>query len=1148
MALNDDSRGSIFGNRNDDSSDLSSSFDLFSKSLSRNADALKGNTKGLASSSSSLDKNTAALLEMAKSFRRSVGDFSESIDDLNSSGARLESQRSVNTQSNLADMKSIFERSNKNFDNSLTKGQKAGKILITTFEVIGKRLISEFTSAADRVASKYKDQLSNITVRMQMSNSDYSDMFNAMSARFQNEGLNKQFSPVDYADALAATIETGLRGDEAQRQAYNNLITNKLVPAISTNTIAYRRMSKQFKDSFDQNVVAVSKYTEALYGAEGLEEGKANAIYETLESRLRYEESAGNIDEGGAEKILNQIQFAVSKMEAAGINTDQFISDIGSILEGNTAESTALMQRYFGVVDTDQFAKKLSTDAFGFVEDYMRAYDAGSMTLATANEQWSALGGNLTTGMQTTTALNNYEKEGKDFFGELRDEFSGFNSSAEYAKWTQKLQQGFGQSADAAVDKLEENIATGYGVFQSEIPRFKEMASDVKAILGVLVSTLLFTKTKSALGGGRGIGSGLLNKGLGSLSTFGGGGSLTGNASAAAQMFNEGYTFSEVASVGGKGSAVLGKVGSFGGASSLGGGLANLAAGPGALIAGGALAGYQGFKSGQVAAQEGYGAGDVALQGVRGFITGGSMKTSEEKMSAVEAAMSGQKQKMDWGEVGTNALKGGLAGTGIGTAVGGWAAGAGTAIGAAVGTVAGAVTNMIDQAIENAKYNKLAEASEKMYESFDSLAQAQSNYDAVVQKSSRNQKSIDDLMSYLNGETTSSTESLNKAFKELQAQYPEYLGSLESINELEPQYLDVLRNKINLEKENAAADLATQASDALSSLEEVRKSFDNIASDEIKSTASLEFVKKIAETGGENGKVYESSEINSLLDDMIKQYGTPGMTKEDLISELNSGKSGSIIKVQEDGSLTLTGQNNKSGKGGATAGDNMAQFATDYQNSDDLRNSAISTINKEISVINQVYSSLKQIADSSKQEDGTYLFSDSTKVTAKSLADQLNDTAKEVNDHASKYKLDSMKISSDRYEGLSDIFSSLGVTPQFKVGAYNIQKDNLLSTLHKGEMVLTSANAEKLRNLGSGGISGLLDSLSAVRNARVSAVDSTSNDASLGNAIVSAIQSQTESIVSVLNSILVVVSKINPTPSRENSAVLSENLLNFSGV
>lgn len=1128
MALNDDSRGSIFGNRNDDNSnDLSSSFDLFSKSLSNTSEALKGNTKGLSLSSLSLDKNTDALLEIAKLFGKSVK-------DLDKNTRKSGDKKKKDDEDFLANMKEVYERSNKNLDTSLTRVQKWGNIIITSFEVVGKRVIGNLESAANRVASKYKEQLSNITVRMQMTNSDYSDMFNAMSSRFQSEGLAKQFSPVDYADALAATLENGLRGDEAQRQAYHNLITNKLIPAISTNTIAYRRMSKQFQNSFDQNVVAVSKYTEALYGAEGLEQGKANAIYETLESRLRYEESVGNLDEGGVEKVLNQIQFAVSKMEAAGINTDQFISDIGSILEGNTAESTALMQRYFGVVDTDQFAKKLSTDAFGFVEDYMRAYNAGSATLATANEQWSALGGNLTTGMQTTTALNNYEKAGKDFFGELRDEFSRFNSEAEYERFNQRLKNGDFQTKDAQLDKLEENMTTSYGVFKSEfVPRFDEVASDVKSILGVVINMLLFTKTKSALSGESDskLVSKLLNLGNKgeALSSFS---QLVGSGTGKVGLSNLARPLSGIKSgITGAGSAT--------------GALINLAAGPGALIAGGLLAGYQGFKSGQVAAQEGGNFGGVAGQTLRGIITGGTMKTSEEVNSAISQALKGQKQKLDLSEIGTNAVKGGLLGVGVGTAVGGWAAGAGTAIGAGIGAITGAVTNLIDQATENAKFNKLANAVNNFNKSLSETKTSLDSYKTVIEKSKFTYNSLKKLT----GEVYASESEKLSVLESLKEQYPALLTNVENLSDFDSEYVKIIEQKIEREKALAGSKAVSSLSDlvdqAVSGSSATRGL---LKGDKILGREAMNFINEI----GSEEKAQSMSQ-EELLAKASEYADKAGLTTDEFINKINSATNGGFFAKSYNNPDDLTDYDWVAMT--TTWGDNYKQAQKAYDESGVLKDYDTSGINEALEEdyvrIQNLLAGFDELVATVVSDKGSLSLTENQIRIVSSKIGALEGLMKDYNYSTALINSKDSQIHSDNkmFDSAKKMAEASGVSfPKFKLGAYRINEDNLLSVLHKDEMVLTSANANKLRNLGSGGISGLLDALTAVSSARVSAVDSTSNTASLCNAVVSAINSQTESIVAVLNSILGVVMRIGPVPSRDNSARLSDDLLSFSGV
>lgn len=138
-------------------------------------------------------------------------------------------------------------------------------------------------------------------------------------------------------------------------------------------------------------------------------------------------------------------------------------------------------------------------------------------------------------------------------------------------------------------------------------------------------------------------------------------------------------------------------------------------------------------------------------------------------------------------------------------------------------------------------------------------------------------------------------------------------------------------------------------------------------------------------------------------------------------------------------------------------------------------------------------------------------------------------------------------LSIDDYPDLAKVYELAGVSPSFKVGAYNIEADETLARLHQGEMVLTADNADQLRNLGSGGIDSLLQGLTAISSARVETP--ALEFSGLQSAMTSAIESQTESVVSVLNAILDAVLRIGSSRSSTgNSAVLSESLLDFSGV
>lgn len=1120
----------------DGEDNLSTSLSGFSDSLSRNADQLKRNSTNLKSNSESLDSNTKALLQMAKSFSEDAKKFTSDMKTVIAQTKSATKDQSDSQESAISDMSKIFDKSSKNLDGAMTRGQKISSVFLTTLETVGSRIIKEFLGGASRIAESYKSSLNDTTVRMQWTQQRYADMYNNASKQFLESGLGQQFSPKDYANALTETVVTGLRGDEAQRQAYHNLITNRLIPAISTNTVAYRRMAKQMGDTFNEGIVAIGKYTESVYGAEGLEEGKANNVIDALQVSLNYAASTGKYDEKDVQKSLDKMMFTVGALEDAGVNTDDFMSNIQAILEGNV-DSVSDVFHAMGVGTKDKLLSRVMSDPMSLFEDYANVMGLGNS--ATSNgEIVNSLGGDTRTAMMIQTAVNN----GLDF-DEIAKNFSKYQPQVELDKWNKYLEKGEGRTNDQKLDAYEENVGTALGVIEAQVPRFNDLVSDVKKILGVLTTALLADTVKGGTGG-----NGLLGKLLGGKSVS----ALSSGSSSVLNLPLLGSTGNGMVS----GSGILGKLAGYGyshgaattatGASAAGSGLASLALGPGALIAGGIMAGKDAFDSGKIAYDEGYGAGDIALQSTRGLITGGGMMTKAEELDATSAALSGQKRKFDWGEVGMNTLKGTAIGAGVGTAVGGWAAGIGTAVGAGVGAIAGAVTNMIDQAIENAKYNELADASSEMAKQFEELSNAQSNYDKVMSQTTEDQKKSDLLMKYLNGETTASTEELNSAFEELQMKYPAQLGNLETINELEPQYIEALQRKIDLEKQAATDQLAVEANEALESLNEVRDKFDNIAASEIKSDASRQFVDAILAEGGENGKVWSSDELNALLEDKLKS--NPEMSKEDLINELNSGKSGAVLKVQEDGRLTLTGQNNDAGKGGMTAGDNMAQFATDYAKSDEYLKQAQGVIQEERSKLFGVYQSIVSMAGE-KGEDGTYSYSDAQLQSIKTLAEQFNKEVQSTNQHASDYKLNMFKLKKDEFADIDAIFGAAGVTPSFKVGAYNIQKDNMLANLHQGEMVLTSANANMLRNLGSGGISGLLTGLTALGQAKATSVDEGSSEvSSVGSMIVSAIQSQTELLLNSMSVIIGYVSKISGSKSQgSGESNISKEMLTYEG-
>lgn len=1144
--------------RGSDDSDFSETLSSFSSNLSSNSSSLDSNTRGLNRNSGSLDKNTEALLKVVQEFKRVVGEFGDDVDRIEESSERSQS----NTQQNLADMQSVYERSGRNLDTMLNKGQiKISKTLtsiIDIFEVVGKRLIGEFTNAADRVSDKYKEKFNDITVRMQWTQAEYSSKFNEYSARFQKEGLNKTFSPVDYADALAEAVSIGLRGDEAERQAYRNLITNKLIPAISTNTVAYRRMSKTFGDAFNENMVAVSKYTEALYGAEGLEDGKANAALEAIEKRLRYEESVGNLAEGQAEETFNKVLTAVNLVESNGGNSDEMVMSLKKLLEGNIMDASAFDMTAWGYTgDSTEFLGNLLKGETW--KRYLETSSGSGTSIETQQIMVDAMGGSKDAIMDAAIAMNNMQKQGIDI-AEAINGMSNFDYSREYKKQTDKLEDGVYSTADQIVNKMEENAATSFGVAKSEIARFDEIASDVKTIAGILLSMAADRVLGRLFGGDSS--SGLTGRLLGGRVA-----SLSNNIGEAAQLYNMGENFTSISSAYGRGTAALGKVASFGGANSLAGGLTNLAAGPGAIIAGAVMMGKDALEGGFKARDEGASNEEVFLQSLRGAFTGGKIDSEEEKSSKISNALQGKGVDFDWGAMGGNALKGGLVGAGVGTAVGGWAAGIGTAVGAVAGGVVGAISNAIDQAIENAQYNKLAESVNNFETSLNKADDAILEYKEAL----NNSEELEKKLQILSKDSAASEAVQLRTLESLKQQFPSLLGNVDEVTDLTDSQIEMMKRQIEQEKKDAAWKASQGVNEALKGADQVITDTQslNIMKDPTKGdldSTTTDILNHLLSDATDSENFLKSPEREDYKADyeeskarinksIVEGAAARGQSEEEYVDYLNSVAGGSYYTKSEDGGWRFVNIGEYEGISHQDALDDFGKYATKYddsgknlETSSEERESIQEASDNAYTKLRDAVSEFDQYAGVAVDEDGNYLGDSRQLESDKSSIDKIIELAKNYNELMINSGFVDSQLHSDNstFSQVASIAETIGHPFSFKVGAYNISRDGTPAILHEGEMVLTAANAEKLRNIGSGGISGFLDSLTALESNMVAATPSGVSTGSLAStAVTAAIQNQTESIVNVLNSILTAVLQIKPSLSSSTPSTLSRSLLSF---
>ena len=1072
-------------NRNE--GNLSSSFDNFSNALSRNSERLGEN-------SDSLDTNTSAVLKLVESFNRTASKLGEDLEDFTEKTKRNFDNQVDSEQQLTTDASQMFERSKKNNEQALTRTQKLGSIFLTTVQVIGKRFLTELDKSMQRVAESYRQNFTDVTVRMQWSQSDYSDMWNSMAQTFLQEGLGRQFSSVDYVESLSEVLSTGLRGDEAQRQAYQNLITNQLIPAISTNTRSYRQMSKQFGDTFTEGITAIGKYSEDLYGAEGLEEGKLNNIIELYDARLRAEVASGNITEDQAQDLLNRTVNTFNALEQQGINTDFLVSTLNEVLIGTPGEISDISMYLTGAASSEGLMSQLINNPDELFEGILnRVY---SNSIDSNRVGLTALGGGLdatTFALEVSAAIN----RGLDL-DSIAESYEKFNANEVYQAQFDWLSAGGGKSADDQLSTFEENVTTPLGVIEGEIPRFRDLASDVKKILGAVVTIGILTKTKDLLGDtGDGLLNTLINKVTGKSATGGTGGRLLDKTTGT-------------------------KLSGVSGALKLGG----LAIGTGMLLTDAS----EGFTN---SVAEGDSTATAVGKGILSGVTGVT-----ETPDSME-------------EIGSGVLSNAAKGAGIGGIFGI----GGALIGGLVGGIASLTHSLILYNSESAKQERRLEAAT---EQITNMNTALENLDTVSQETIIAEQALE----VLRDDSTKGTDKYSTALKSLQKIFPDYISNTNEDADITEKQIDQLEYLIQLKEDQAYYE-------SLEALGEVN-------------TKNLgEAYKTEVEI---NAKASEEREAKNELDTAIREYGE--VLREAGVASIKTNALGGVFYYDNEGnritgdSLDKIKENYKNVKSNIKeVGEYDSDFDTMYtqdiiQSSGYLTgiSSALGSGNTyEFDYSGNILGTEAQQSTEAYQ-DNTNAFDKFALSISSSIARleenpkdatalsglsqgviQMNNLAEDSVVLYGMYTEDEFRdLIKDRLgSSLQDIIDEydLSITSNYRVGAYSISSDDTLANLHQGEMVLTSTNADMLRNLGSGGISSLLTSLTAVSSAKVSATESTSNYESVSSVIVTAIQSQTPSIVSVLNNIYTSLEYIRGNRNvPTTTSTVPESVLNFTGV
>ena len=1063
--------------------------------------------------SRSLDNHTKALNKFASDFEKTTSKMTRNFET--STGRDSGSSYERGVEDALEDIHRDLDRSGKATEKGLTTLQKTGLSIETVIRNVGSLIIGEIKTAYTTVANSYQSHLSSITAQMVMSNKEYSQLYNDASEYFRQEGLNKQFSPVDYANALEDVISSGLRGEEAKTLAYQNLVMNKVLPSLDTTSRGFVRLNKLLGTDISQGVLSIAKYAEKTF-EQGLNEGSITNLLETLYQEILLQSN------GDSERATSMFQNLVADYTAAVDKygyaaAEEVLGEIKSQLSSPVMGSSAISYAT-GASTAESFYDYFDQKGFfGVFEDLadwaVRSGGNNSTVAALMSQEGISLSTDFYNAVKIAEAYGDSVESASEMLEGLK---SSFDSEDTYKELVKGLENGWTQTADDALTKQEENLMTWSATAASSIARFDEALNTVTSTLTSLASIWLFSG--AAKGGG-----GLLKNFSGKSA---GKGSVGDLASLDGASWAQTLTGSATATT----SGVL--------------------VGGGSLLAGGAMILGDGISTG--IKNQHVGAGLLAS------ITGDSSLglTEEEKLrkasNTVDKGWVDSQIGIDWKKVGSNTLKGAALGTGIGTAVGGWALGSGTAIGAGVGALAGAVTSFLDQVAESAKYNKLAKSSKELEGSLSSLSSAQEDFESTV---SINNQTLEKLNEWNSLEAQQKSE----LFTYLQEQYPTVLGNLSSESDLDSKYIEILKTKI--ERENAL--LGKENLDAASGVfDDLKKEQESLvkAVDGYKSQASLDFVESVLATGGENGTIWNSSDISNKLDEISKLYG---ISKEDLISELTSGKRGAVLKKQYDkngnfSGYTLTGQNNDVGRGTVTAGDNIQQFYDDYSTeSESQQKKAQDYIDSQISAMLEAYGSIEDIflqyydsKSGSLVEGFGEGATSETKISLERTMSEFENAVKDIKEIGDSYGLSGV-VSNRLKNSFPDIVEVWNAfdreAPGFKVGLNHVPRDNFLANLHKDEMVLTAENAEKLRSIAShgSGLNGLLSTIESLSRATVRASSVPSESLNI-NPVVDAIGHQTESIVSVLNSILEVVSRA--TSSSGMQSTIPRSVITFEGV
>lgn len=1043
----DKSNQSNTNNQQTNSPDLLSSF-------SQSVDRFDASTTSF---SKSYDDNTTKLIKSMEDLTRA---FKSEVELFNKNNKRSNEDQVKQDKASLEALDNKLAEATKDFDKRATsRTQTFGK----TMKQVADYAVNKLTTAFESVVSNYNAKFTEITVRMDQTASEYTKMLQDSTDwikgnNFFKADLRTQFSQIDWTSSLSEALSTGLRGEYAKNMAYQSMISNKLLPQLTTTTKAYTRMSKLMGDQFTQTITAIGKYTEQVYGAEGLEDNQLNELIESS-----YREIANSIAErGGTAEDFDRIMsnyigtYQQYANQYGSEYATQLLSDYKDYLTGEAITGNNIVSLVAGgnagLLAGD--STQISDTTFS---DFAKAY-AGYYSQY-AGQSW----------MATYAGLGNYntylDQRIGDYYGQALKSWEtylgDFNAGDQYESLLKDLESGKYQSITDQQIKWNENLVANTADIAAKL--LPDTIGMLRLVQGIIATWFTSWVARNTLGGSNGSGNLLGNMVKGTTGPYGGSGFFGIAGDQATKLLQTSIKTGSLTQ-GISESAALGK-------SALSG--LGTAAGYAGILGGLIMGGVDTGKAVSHAKASGE---DILSAGVQGFFTG----SSSAGMSAEEkAAYYAQNGTFSVSDMLKNAGKYALIGGGVGTLTGGPL---GTVVGSVVGGIGGAVTNAIDQQIEAANYKRLKKASDEASASLEALNTTSDTLNQAFNDSTNGQQALDIVLN----ETSRNTSEYSNALKQLKQLYPQYINNTSDVTTLTKEQTAAIEANIKQQKDQAVAEATSTAT----------------GTDIDTSSYKLGY-----NTSYDFAQAMQSGTITDP-DQWVKDYAETHKLDESTVRQQLGTSFGESVVNQFTGNGGL-----KFDTGGKT---NWKTYDySGYISSKDAERQNYYT-NEWVNKIQGQYVNL--LTTYANNTTGQY--DSDLKMQYDSLIEDITTYRSKLggsNTLIDKFNTD-WSVWKSELQPIAEYLDESKTFPSFRKGIDRTSEG--LAYLHKDEAVLTATTAKQLRELSEGNsISAYVNdmySTTATATPSISSLDLTS----IANTIASAISQQTSELVEYLKEII----------------------------